>query len=104
MITFCPDPVCFLLLPPSPPSLHPLQAEKIQALVEEAVKQGARLLAGGRVNPDPKCLGGFMEPTLLVDVTPEMSIAQHEVFGPVMVMFRAEDDEDAIRIVRMEAR
>lgn len=67
--------------------------------MEEAVEQGARLLAGGRVNPSPNCLGGFMEPTLLVDVTPDMSIAKHEVFGPVMVMLRAKDDDDAVRIV-----
>ena len=72
--------------------------------MEEAVKQGARLLAGGRVNPSANCLGGFMEPTLLVDVTPDMSIAQHEVFGPVMVILRAEDDDDAVRIVRGGAK
>lgn len=40
-----------------------------------------------------------MQPTLLVDVTPEMDIAQHEVFGPVMVLMKARNDEDAIRIV-----
>jgi hypothetical protein len=42
-----------------------------------------------------------MLPTLLVDVTPEMDIARNEVFGPVMVMMKAQDDEDALRIVSM---
>lgn len=68
-------------------------------MVQDAVKSGARLLAGGSVNSSPGCAGGFMQPTLLVDVTPEMKIAQEEVFGPVMVIMKAKDDNDAIRIV-----
>eukprot|EP00730_Choanoeca_flexa_P009643 TRINITY_DN12733_c0_g1_i1.p1 TRINITY_DN12733_c0_g1~~TRINITY_DN12733_c0_g1_i1.p1 ORF type:complete len:614 (+),score=136.64 TRINITY_DN12733_c0_g1_i1:56-1897(+) len=73
-------------------------AEKIEALVQKAVQQGAKCVAGGRVNRLEGSPGGFMQPTLLVDVTPEMDIAQHEVFGPVMVMMKAKDDEDALRI------
>ena len=48
--------------------------------------------------------GGYMRPTLLVDVTPEMDIARNEVFGPVMVMMKAQDDEDALRIVSIPVR
>lgn len=53
------------------------QVAGIQRLVDRAVKEGARLLAGGkRSSLRP---GTFYEPTLLVDVTPEMEIACHEV-------------------------
>ncbi|EGD79685.1 aldehyde dehydrogenase [Salpingoeca rosetta] len=73
-------------------------AEKLEKMVEEAVRSGARLLAGGHVNTIAGCSGGFFQPTLLVDVTPDMHIAQEETFGPIMTLMRAEDDEDAIRI------
>jgi len=68
--------------------------------VQEAVQQGAKCLVGGHVNSSAGCPGGFMQPTLLVDVTTEMRIAKEEVFGPVMVLMKAKNDEDAIRIVR----
>merc|ERR1719502_2062083 len=73
-----------------------LAVEKIDKLVQDAVRRGAKCLVGGK----PGAAGsGFYTPTMLVDVTPEMEIAQEEVFGPVLVMFRAKDDDDAIRIV-----
>jgi len=71
---------------------------RILKLVEQAVASGARLLAGGKRNADYPD-GSFMEPTLLVDVTRDMDIACNEVFGPVMTVMKAEDDEDAVAIV-----
>ena len=56
------------------------------------------LVAGGHSVPTPNGTGSFYEPTLLVDVTPAMHIAQQEVFGPVMVIFRAQNDTEALRI------
>jgi acyl-CoA reductase-like NAD-dependent aldehyde dehydrogenase len=54
--------------------------------VEDAVEQGARLICGGyRMKPDGAGEGQFFAPTILADVKPSMQIAQHEVFGPVMV-------------------
>ncbi|KND87366.1 putative aldehyde dehydrogenase-like protein [Tolypocladium ophioglossoides CBS 100239] len=64
--------------------------ERLEELIAEAVSQGARLLAGGRRHnhPDyPK--GHYFQPTLLVDVTPSMCIAQHECFAPVLTVLRA---------------
>ncbi|KAI3531455.1 aldehyde dehydrogenase [Colletotrichum abscissum] len=64
--------------------------DRLESLVEKAVKQGARLLAGGKryIHPEhPK--GHYFVPTLLVDVTPEMEIANEECFGPVMTIMRA---------------
>ncbi|KAK1596833.1 aldehyde dehydrogenase [Colletotrichum navitas] len=64
--------------------------DRLEALIEKALKQGARLLAGGRrhIHPEyPK--GHYFTPTLLVDVTPDMDIANEECFGPVMTIMRA---------------
>ncbi|KAL0937703.1 aldehyde dehydrogenase [Colletotrichum truncatum] len=63
--------------------------DRLESLVERAVKQGARLLAGGKryTHPDhPK--GHYFTPTLLVDVTPDMEIAKEECFGPIMTIMR----------------
>lgn len=63
---------------------------RLENLVASAVKDGARLLAGGKryAHPEhPK--GHYFQPTLLVDVTPDMEIANEECFGPIMVIMRA---------------
>ncbi|KAG6006607.1 hypothetical protein E4U21_006829 [Claviceps maximensis] len=64
--------------------------DRLEAIIEDAVVQGARLLAGGSrfAHPDyPK--GHYFRPTLLVDVTPDMKIAKQECFGPVLTLMRA---------------
>jgi acyl-CoA reductase-like NAD-dependent aldehyde dehydrogenase len=73
----------------------PTACDAIQALVDDAVAKGAKLLAGGKRNA-ALLPGQFFEPTLLVGVTPEMKIAQDEVFGPVMVIFRPWTDEEQL--------
>ncbi|KAK3500641.1 Aldehyde/histidinol dehydrogenase [Neurospora crassa] len=63
---------------------------RLEGLVADAVKQGARLLAGGKRYAHPEYPSGhYFLPTLLVDVTPDMAIAQEECFGPIMVVMRA---------------
>lgn len=70
--------------------------ERAARQVEEAIAGGARLVAGGRRRPD---LGAqFFEPTLLADVTPNMSVAVEETFAPVMPVLRARDAEEALRL------
>ncbi|KAI4860303.1 ALDH-like protein [Hypoxylon rubiginosum] len=63
---------------------------RLEALVDDAVSRGARLLAGGRryVHPDHPS-GFYFTPTLLVDVTPAMAVASEECFGPIMTILRA---------------
>jgi acyl-CoA reductase-like NAD-dependent aldehyde dehydrogenase len=73
----------------------PLQLEVIDKLVAGAVKQGARLLSGGK-RGDAR--GNYFEPTILADVTPEMEVAQEEMFGPVMLLMRFKEDADAVKI------
>ncbi|TPX44192.1 hypothetical protein SeLEV6574_g04650 [Synchytrium endobioticum] len=77
-----------------------LACKNIKALVDDAVESGARLLVGGARYICPSYPSGqFFQPTLLVDVTPDMRIANEEVFGPVAVVMKFNTDEDAIRIV-----
>ncbi|HEX7740639.1 MAG TPA: succinic semialdehyde dehydrogenase [Marmoricola sp.] len=70
------------------------QLEVTRAHIEDAVAKGARVVAGGKARPD---LGPyFHEPTVLVDVTPEMELFAAETFGPVVSVYPVVDDEDAI--------
>jgi len=72
---------------------------RLEVLVEQAVSLGARCLAGGKRYNHPRYpKGHYFMPTLLVDVTPDMPIAQQEVFGPVCLLMRASDVSDAISI------
>jgi hypothetical protein len=68
----------------------PAQLDKIQALVDDAVARGARLLVGGHRRAD--LAGQFYAPTLLVDVDHAMRISQEECFGPVMTVIRVRDE------------
>ncbi|TDZ51720.1 putative aldehyde dehydrogenase-like protein [Colletotrichum trifolii] len=64
--------------------------DRLETLISQAVHQGARLLAGGRRYAHPEhSKGHYFTPTLLVDVTPDMGIAQEECFGPVMTIMRS---------------
>lgn len=72
------------------------QLDVIEAHVEDARRRGARVLAGGRRNPDWP--GLYYEPTVLVDVTQDMRIAREETFGPVLPILRVRDEEEAIRL------
>jgi len=73
------------------------QHERVLAYIEKGKREGARLLTGGGV---PKHLkkGFYVEPTLFADVDPDATIAQEEIFGPVLAVIPFEDDDDAVRI------
>ena len=82
--------------------ISPVSFKRLETLIDEAVAQGAKLLAGGARYEHPKYpKGHYFQPTLLVDVTPSMRIAQEELFAPVAVFMRAETCADAIRIANM---
>jgi acyl-CoA reductase-like NAD-dependent aldehyde dehydrogenase len=74
----------------------PLQLDVIEKLVASAIAQGARLVSGGRRVHSER--GTYFAPTILADVTPEMDIAREEVFGPVMLLMRVRDDDEAVRV------
>ena len=71
------------------------QRDRAADMVTEAVSEGARVITGGRKSNLP---GAFLDPTILDGVTPDMTIAQQEVFGPVLSVMSFERDEDAITI------
>ncbi|KAK9386609.1 Aldehyde/histidinol dehydrogenase [Lipomyces mesembrius] len=71
----------------------------LEGLIADAVKNGAKLSCGGKRLEHPEHpLGSYFQPTLLIDVTPEMEIARNETFAPVMVLMKAKNTGDAIRI------
>lgn len=74
----------------------PMQLQVVENLVNDAVKRGAKVLVGGkRAHPE---LGDYFAPTILVDVPRDAAILREETFGPVMVILRARDEDDALRI------
>lgn len=76
------------------PFIFAPQAQKVAAQIDDALVQGARLLAGGK----PEQLGGgwYMRPTVLVDVTPDMAVMREETFGPVIPVTIYDDVAAAI--------
>ncbi|MCI2419509.1 NAD-dependent succinate-semialdehyde dehydrogenase [Saccharopolyspora sp. K220] len=77
-----------------PPLASIAAADEVAAQVETAVRQGATLRTGGnRIGP-----GAYLEATVLTDVTPEMNAYYEEIFGPVVMVFRAETEDEAIAI------
>ncbi|MCT4608972.1 MAG: aldehyde dehydrogenase family protein [Pelagimonas sp.] len=71
------------------------QRDRAAAMVQVAQEQGAKIATGGHKLNRP---GAFLEPTILTDVTPDMTIANDEVFGPVLSVLRFSDDAQAIEI------
>jgi len=79
------------------PLINQSQRERVLGYIEKGKAEGATLLVGGGIPADrPK--GWFVEPTLFVDVDPDSTIAQEEIFGPVLAVLKYEDDDDAVRI------
>jgi acyl-CoA reductase-like NAD-dependent aldehyde dehydrogenase len=73
--------------------------DRLEGLIESAVKDGARLLVGGsRYNHPIYHSGHYFQPTLLVDVTKDMAIANEECFGPICVVMRAKNAVEACSI------
>jgi aldehyde dehydrogenase (NAD+) len=81
------------------PVINESQFNKILKYIEIGKKEGAKLILGGKAYQEENCSKGyFIEPTIFIGVTPEMRIAQEEIFGPVVSVIKAEDLEDAIQI------
>ncbi|MFF7097325.1 succinic semialdehyde dehydrogenase [Streptomyces rubradiris] len=79
----------------------PAQLKTVTEHVDDAVAKGATVLAGGRARPDLGPL--FYEPTILTDVTPEMTLHSQETFGPVVSVYPYRDVDDAIRLANATA-
>ncbi|XP_013138128.1 PREDICTED: glutarate-semialdehyde dehydrogenase DavD [Papilio polytes] len=77
------------------PLINDMQAQKVSGLVDDAVKQGAKPLIGGKFS---KLGNKFYESTLLVDVKPNMSIYGEEIFGPVAVCLKFKTEEEVVEM------
>jgi acyl-CoA reductase-like NAD-dependent aldehyde dehydrogenase len=78
------------------PLIWPHQLEVVERHVEDARQRGARVLTGGRRNPDYP--GLFYEPTVLTDVDHQMLVMREETFGPLMPVMRVRDEAEALRL------
>lgn len=80
------------------PVVSAAQYEKIQGLIETGISEGARLVAGGPGRPEGLNRGWFVRPTVFADVTPSMTIAREEIFGPVLSIIPFDTEAEALAI------
>ncbi|MDB0511642.1 aldehyde dehydrogenase [Ralstonia solanacearum] len=78
------------------PVTTPAQYDKVLSYINIAQGEGAQLICGGKPAPDSG--KWFVEPTIFSGVTPQMRIAQEEVFGPVLSILRFKDEDEAVAI------
>lgn len=75
------------------------QQQRVLGFIDGAVREGATVVTGGKAPADAALArGAYVEPTLLADVLPTMTIAREEVFGPVVSVLAWDDDEEALQI------
>ncbi len=77
------------------PVVNEKAMNNIKNFIDKGTKEGGRLMTGGNTQPET---GFFVEPTVIADVTPDATIAQEEIFGPVLAIIKAKDFDDALRI------
>ena len=74
------------------PLINDRQADRVKYQIEDAVKKGAKIELGGNVN------GRFVDPTIITNITSDMSLYQDETFGPVVFVMPFKSDEEAVNI------
>ena len=80
------------------PLVSEQQWDKVQALIQKGIDEGATLAAGGTGRPEGLDKGYFARPTVFSNVSHDMTIATEEIFGPVLSIMPYEDEDDAVRI------
>lgn len=80
------------------PVANAAQWASIDRRVAQAIEQGAKLVYGGRGRPEGFPKGNYISPTIFRDVNPSMAVAQEEVFGPVIAVMPADNDDEALAI------
>ncbi|WP_102141398.1 aldehyde dehydrogenase [Mycobacterium hubeiense] len=79
------------------PLISEKQRERVEGYIRKGIEEGARLVTGGG-RPEGLDSGWFVQPTVFADVDNSMTIAQEEIFGPVLAIIPYDTEEDAIRI------
>jgi acyl-CoA reductase-like NAD-dependent aldehyde dehydrogenase len=80
------------------PLISDKQRSRVRGYIQKGIDEGAALLVGGAEQPDGLDKGFFVNPTLFIDVDNSMTIAQEEIFGPVLTVIPYDNEEEAIRI------
>ncbi|MCX8996744.1 aldehyde dehydrogenase family protein [Rhizobiaceae bacterium BDR2-2] len=80
------------------PVVSEIQFDKIQALIEKGIAEGATLVAGGPGRPEGLNRGYYIRPTVFGNVSNDMTIAREEIFGPVIAIMPYRDEEEAVAI------
>ncbi|MBD9641784.1 aldehyde dehydrogenase family protein [Ensifer sp. ENS07] len=80
------------------PLVNARQFDRVQQLIKRGIDEGATLVAGGLGKPEGLDIGYFVKPTVFSDVENSMTIAQEEIFGPVLSIIPYETENDAVRI------
>jgi aldehyde dehydrogenase (NAD+) len=80
------------------PLVSSSQRDRVRSYIERGVQEGARLVTGGPDVPSGLDRGYYVQPTVFADVKSSMTIAQEEIFGPVLSILAYEDDDDAVHI------
>ncbi|MFW2381042.1 MAG: aldehyde dehydrogenase family protein [Acidimicrobiales bacterium] len=80
------------------PVVSEVQWNKIQGLIAKGVEEGATLIAGGAGRPEGLDAGYYVKPTVFADVSPDMTIAKEEIFGPVLSILPFDTEDEAIQI------
>ncbi len=80
------------------PLISQAQWDRVQSYIQKGIDEGAVVAAGGLGKPEGKDSGYFVKPTVLAEVTNDMTVAQEEIFGPVLSVIAYEDEDDAVRI------
>ncbi|NUP32624.1 MAG: aldehyde dehydrogenase family protein [Streptomycetaceae bacterium] len=80
------------------PLVSAVQFDRVQGYITKGIDEGARVVAGGPGRPDGVETGYYVQPTVFADVTPDMTIAREEIFGPVLSVLPYDTAEEAERI------
>jgi len=80
------------------PLISATQQERVRSYIQKGIDEGATLVTGGIEAPEGLSTGYFVRPTIFANVNNQMTIAQEEIFGPVLSIIPYEDEDDAVRI------
>ncbi|MHB8671919.1 MAG: aldehyde dehydrogenase family protein [Acidimicrobiales bacterium] len=80
------------------PLVSATQRDRVRGYIEKGIEEGAKLVVGGAEAPEGLDRGYYVKPTVFSEVTPEMTIAREEIFGPVLSILPYDDEDDAVRI------
>ncbi|MGH9299997.1 MAG: aldehyde dehydrogenase family protein, partial [Acidimicrobiales bacterium] len=85
------------------PLVSEIQRERVRGYIQKGIDEGAKLLTGGTEPPDGLEKGYFVRPTVFSEVSSDMTIAQEEIFGPVLAILPYDSEDEAVEIANDSA-